>query len=57
MTRKTIDTVQGTAYFVKTEKEDKSGRWNDDYETRHGYYVIHEGKKHHVYKVRLKKVI
>ena len=52
MHKKTIGTVQGVADFVKTEVEDEFGRWNDDYWTREGYYVIHEGKKHHVYKVR-----
>jgi hypothetical protein len=46
-----IDTVAGKALFIKTEIEDKYGRWNDDYWTREGYYVIHRGKKHHVYKV------
>jgi len=47
----TIDTVAGVATYVKTEVEDRYGRWNDDYWTRDGYYVIHEGKRHHVYKV------
>jgi len=50
--QKDIQTVQGQARYVRTEVEDKSGRWNDDYATRDGYYVIHEGNKHHVYKVR-----
>jgi hypothetical protein len=47
----TIDTVAGKALFIKTEIEDKHGRWNDDYYTKDGYWVIHHGKKHHVYKV------
>lgn len=46
-----IDTVAGKAFYVRTEIEDKQGRWNDSYQTREGYYVIHEGKKHHVYKI------
>jgi len=46
-----IDTIRGKAYFVKTEKENKQGRWNDSYETVAGYFVIHEGTLHHVYKV------
>jgi hypothetical protein len=46
-----IDTISGKALFVKTEKEDKEGRWNDNYYTKDGYWVIHQGKKHHVYKV------
>jgi len=46
-----IDTVAGKAFFIKTEVEDESGRWHDDYWTRDGYYVIHEGRRHHVYKL------
>lgn len=52
MHKKTINTGAGIAEFVKTEKEDKYGRWNDNYWIRDGYWVIHEGKKHHVYKLR-----
>jgi hypothetical protein len=50
-----IDTVRGKVYFVKTEVEDKYGKWKDDYYTKDGYWVIHRGKEHDVYK--LKKVI
>jgi len=46
-----IQTSAGEAFFVKTEHENETGRWNDDYWTRDGYYVIHRGKQHHVYKV------
>lgn len=46
-----IKTVSGKALFVRTETEDKLGRWNDRYKTKDGYYVIHEGKKHHIFKV------
>jgi hypothetical protein len=49
MHKTSIKTVKGKATFVKTEVEDKFGRWNDKYRTKDGYYVIHEGKKHHVY--------
>lgn len=49
---KSIDTVAGKAFFVKTEVEDESGRWNDDYWTKDGYWVIHRGKEHDVYKLR-----
>ena len=45
----TIRTIDGLAKFVRTEVEDSQGRWNDNYQTREGYWVIHEGKKHHVY--------
>ena len=51
MVENTINTCQGIAQFIRTEVEDKDGKWNDNYYTRDGYYVIHEGKKHHVYKV------
>jgi hypothetical protein len=44
-----IDVVGGRAKFVKTEIEDSLGRWNDNYYIRDGYWVIHEGKRHHVY--------
>jgi len=48
---KFIKTVAGRAKYVKTEIEDKLGRWNDDYATKYGYWVIHEGKQHHIYLV------
>ena len=48
---KTIDTVQGVAIFVRTEIEDKNGYWNDNYNTKDGYYVIHRYKAHDVYRV------
>ena len=47
-----INTVQGKAFYVRTEVEDKEERWNDSYSTQDGYYVIHEGKEHHIYQVR-----
>lgn len=47
-----IDTIAGRAYYVRTEIEDEHGKWYDNYWTRDGYWVIHEGKNHHVYKVR-----
>ena len=46
-----IDTVQGRAYYVKTCVEHKYGRWDDHWSTIAGEYVIHEGKKHHVYSI------
>jgi len=46
-----INTIDGEASFVRTEVEDQFGNWNDNYWTRDGFYVIHEGNKHHVYKV------
>ena len=49
---KTIETINGEAEFVKTETEDKNGKWNDNYYTKDGYWVIHRGIKHDVYKVK-----
>ena len=48
----TIGMAGGTAYYVHTEIEDKYGRWNTSWRTRDGYWVIHRGKYHDVYKVR-----
>jgi len=45
-----IDTVAGRAKFVCTEIEDSLGRWND-YKTSDGFWVIHQGDRHHVYQV------
>jgi len=47
-----IQTVAGPAHYVKTEIADKNGRWNDDYYTKDGYWVVHKGIRHHVYKVK-----
>lgn len=48
---RSINTVAGKAYYETTEVEDEHGNWNQRYATRDGYWVIHDGKKHHVYKV------
>jgi hypothetical protein len=45
----TIGTVQGGALYSHTEVEDLNEDWNDDWPTRLGFYVIHEGQQHHVY--------
>jgi len=47
-----IETASGRAYYLKTEVENAYGRWNDSYYTGAGEYVLHEGKNHHVYKIR-----
>jgi hypothetical protein len=44
-----IGVADGNARYLRTEVEDAQGKWNDSYKTTHGYWVIHEGKKHHVY--------
>jgi len=49
--RKTIQTLEGVADFVRTEVE-RSDRWNDNYYTRDGFYVVHRGEEHDVYRAR-----
>lgn len=46
-----INTVLGRAKYVKTEIEDEYGNWNDRYSTNRGIFVIHKGRKHHIYEV------
>lgn len=48
----TISTISGEAEYIGTEFEDKCGRWNDNYATTDGFYVIHENDRHHIYKVK-----
>lgn len=47
-----INTVSGRARYVKTEVEDDYGNWNNRYSTNSGYWVIHEGRRHHIYEVK-----
>lgn len=51
MANKTINTMIGLAIYICTEFEDENGNFNDDYYTSSGYFLIHQGDKHHVYKV------
>lgn len=45
-----INVMGGRAKFVRTDVEDSLGRWSgSDLRTRDGYWVIHEGNRHHVY--------
>ena len=47
-----IRTVAGVAYYQRTEVEDENGNWNDSgLSTRNGYWVIHKGPEHHIYKI------
>jgi len=48
----TIKTANGTAYYVRTEVEGANGKWNDNYFIKDGYWVLHEGKYHHIYKTK-----
>ena len=50
-TKDQIQTVAGTATFVKTLSDKEL--WAGDYSTRNGYWVIHRGADHHVYKVKM----
>jgi hypothetical protein len=47
-----ISVAGGKAHYIKTEVEDSRGKWDDNYFTKDGYYVLHKGKKHHVYKLK-----
>lgn len=51
MVKEYIDVAGGRAKFLRTETEDARGLWNDSYSTKEGYWVIHEGNLHHVYKL------
>jgi len=48
--KKIINTTDGKAKYLHTEVESRDGSWDDSYTTDDGYYVIHDGKYHHVYK-------
>lgn len=50
----TIRTVAGIAYYQCTEVENQEGRWNNNYSTRDGFWVIHRGRFHDVYSVNAK---
>jgi hypothetical protein len=45
-----IDTAKGKAFYIRTEVENERGKWYDNYSINAGYWVIHEGKYHHIYK-------
>ena len=47
--KSTIETVAGTAHYVNTLTDREL--WGGDYSTRNGYWVIHHGQTHDVYKV------
>ena len=50
---KTIKTACGTAYFVRTDVENKNGRWRgDNLKIKDGYWIIHRGNKHDIYKTK-----
>jgi len=48
-TKPFIRTAMGIAFYSHTETEDEYGNWNDRWQTIRGEFVIHDGKKHHVY--------
>jgi hypothetical protein len=47
--KKWIKTASGPARYIGTEVEDSNGHWSMNYSTSAGEWVIHDGKKHHVY--------
>jgi hypothetical protein len=49
--KETIGTIKGVGKYIGTEIEDDRGKWNDNFSVRDGFYVIHVGKKHHIYKL------
>lgn len=51
----TINTASGEARYLGTEFENEDGKWNDSYAIKDGFWVIHQGKQHHVYKVNKKE--
>lgn len=50
--RKSIKVAGGFADYLTTETENEHGDWDDSYKITDGFWLIHEGKKHHVYKQR-----
>jgi len=50
-----INVAGGVADYIKTETEDARGRWNDNYYVKDGFYVIHKGSEHYIYKLRKSK--
>jgi hypothetical protein len=44
-----IQTMNGTGYYIGTEIENNQGEWDQDYYISQGEWVIHDGKYHHVY--------
>jgi len=49
--KKTIGTADGEKKYVKTIVEDSQGRWDSSqYSIRNGYWNIHKGNKHHIYR-------
>ncbi len=49
---KKIQTINGEALYSHTETEDENGSWNDNWSTKNGEFVIHDGNQHHVYIVK-----
>lgn len=47
--KESIGTADGEMFYYATEIEDKNGNWNQDYTIKDGFWLIHEGKYHHIY--------
>ncbi len=48
-----INTVRGKGRYFGTEIENEQEQWDDSYTTKAGFWVIHNGTEHHIYKVSL----
>jgi len=47
-----IQTLKGTAYYVRTDVEDDQEHWaGNNLSTNDGFYIIHTGKLHHIYQL------
>lgn len=49
--KETISTADGEKRYIGTETEDKNENWGQEqYSIKNGYWVIHQGEQHHIYK-------
>lgn len=51
-----INTMSGKAFYYGSEIEDNNGKFDDSYSTSQGYYLIHSGKYHRIYKLDSKPI-
>lgn len=50
MVVKVIRTADGQKEYFGTEIEDESGDWDDSYAISDGFWVIHNGRYHDIYR-------
>jgi hypothetical protein len=46
----TIRTADGEKHYYGTEIEDDNGDWDDHYAISDGFWVVHNGKYHDIYR-------